>query len=327
MLTINSGINQADNILRSSVQSPGKPEERFVGMGNVLSENDLSGEKRKSLTSGPALSPPIISTSTLDVHKFSALLKSVEEKNTSLDIFEGGGFNKANENILHCIKGMQNEKDTFFDISNMSSNAIALLVAANVLMLSLGQADSQLAGKLSLVSFDAAKNIASSMRREGAEMLAGNILQSALQLGVTGVGAKVALKGLRNEKLALQQNSVKLNTLADTGKETSELSRQNIMENLAVKAHSKQVVGNAIMSNSIAVGTIAVSSGQYAATLERSSQQIQQASNRVAGTASEDSRENARKVNNLIQEMLKIMESISQSKMATMAAIAGNIRG
>ncbi|HAK5293734.1 TPA: hypothetical protein H1V50_003884 [Salmonella enterica] len=327
MLTINSGINQADNILRSFVQSPGKPEERFVGMGNVLSENDLSGEKRKSLTSGPALSPPIISTSTLDVHKFSDLLKSVEEKNSSLDIFEQSGFNQANENILHCIKGMQNEKDTFFDISNISSNAIALLVAANVLMLSLNQADSQLAGKLSLVSFDAAKNIASSMRREGVGMLVGNISQSALQLGLTGVGAKVGLKGLKNEKLALQQNSAKLNPLADTGKESSELSRQNIMENLAVKARSKQMTGNAIMSNSIAVGTIAGSSGQYAATQERSLQQIQQASNRVAAAASEDSRENARKVNNLIQEMLKIMESISRSKMATMAAIAGNIRG
>ncbi|EAM8390749.1 hypothetical protein ABI54_25870, partial [Salmonella enterica] len=42
--------------------------------------------------------------------------------------------------------------------------------------------------------------------------------------------------------------------------------------------------------------------------------------------ASDDVRESARKANSLIQEILKIMESISQSKMTTMAAVAGNIR-
>ncbi|MFA3910805.1 IpaC/SipC family type III secretion system effector, partial [Salmonella enterica] len=75
-----------------------------------------------------------------------------------------------------------------FDISGMSSSAVALLAAANTLMLTLNQADSKLSGMLSLVSFDAAKTTASSMMREGMNVLSGSISQSALQLGITGVG-------------------------------------------------------------------------------------------------------------------------------------------
>nr|WP_284729474.1 IpaC/SipC family type III secretion system effector [Escherichia coli] len=56
------------------------------------------------------------------------------------------------------------------------------------------------------------------------------------------------------------------------------------------------------------------------------SSRLARASNRVAGTASDDVRESARKANSLIREILKIMESISQSKMTSMAAVAGNIR-
>ncbi len=100
-----------------------------------------------------------------------------------------------------------------------------------MLMLSLNQADTRLAGKLSLVSFDAAKNMADSMKREGIGMLAGNISQSVLQLGLTGVGAKFGLKGLKNEKLALRQNTAKM-TLTNDVKGTG----QNIKDNLAFNA-------------------------------------------------------------------------------------------
>ncbi|SUG46139.1 pathogenicity island 1 effector protein [Salmonella enterica subsp. arizonae] len=86
----------------------------------------------------------------------------------------------------------------------MSSNAVALLAAANVLMLTLNQADTQLSSKLSLVSFEAAKTTASSMIREGMNALSGSISQSALQMGITSVGAKLEYKGLQNERGALK---------------------------------------------------------------------------------------------------------------------------
>lgn len=251
----------------------------------------------------------------------ASFLKNAGEDTVLLSSVEKEFIKKANEEIQRCMEEKQAGKEDFFDISNLSSGAIALLVAASMLMLSLNQADTRLAGKLSLVSFDAAKNMADSMKREGIGMLAGNISQSVLQLGLTGVGAKFGLKGLKNEKLALRQNTAKM-TLTNDVKGTG----QNIKDNLAFNARRQEMTGNAIMQNSTAVGNIAGGSGQYAATLERSEQQISQASNRVAGTASDDVRESARKANSLIQEILKIMESISQSKMTSMAAVAGNIR-
>ncbi len=95
----------------------------------------------------------------------------------------------------------------------MSSSAVALLAAANTLMLTLNRADSKLSGKLSLVSFDAAKTTASSMMREGMNALSGSISQSALQLGITGVGAKLEYKGLQNERGALKHNAAKIDKL------------------------------------------------------------------------------------------------------------------
>lgn len=105
------------------------------------------------------------------------------------------------------------QKSESFDISGMSSSAVALLAAANTLMLTLNRADSKLSGKLSLVSFDAAKTTASSMMREGMNALSGSISQSALQLGITGVGAKLEYKGLQNERGALKHNAAKIDKL------------------------------------------------------------------------------------------------------------------
>ncbi|VEB55051.1 pathogenicity island 1 effector protein [Salmonella enterica subsp. enterica] len=66
--------------------------------------------------------------------------------------------------------------------------------------------------------------------------------------------------------------------------------------------------------------------GSTPLTQERSEQQISQVNNRVASTASDEARESSRKSTSLIQEMLKTMESINQSKASALAAIAGNIR-
>lgn len=325
MFTVNSGMNPSVNAPQMLVQPLPQPGLRFANVNNILSASGLIDEGGRA----PALDPVLVSpTGGLSVRKMRdavIFLKNAEENMMSLNAVEREFIKKANEKI-RCMEEKQAGKEDFFDITHLSSGAVALLVAANMLMLSLNQADTRLAGKLSLVSFDAAKNMADSMKREGTGMLAGNISQSALQLGLTGVGAKFGLKGLKNEKLALQQNTAKLKTLADDVKGPVSRPEQNIKDNLALNARRQEMTGDAIMRNSMAVGSIAGSSGQYAATLERSEQQISQASNRVAGSASDDVRESARKASSLIQEILKIMESISQSKMTTMAAVAGNIR-
>lgn len=321
MFTVNSGMNPSVNTSQVLVQPLTQPGLRFASVNELLSAPGMTEEGRGASASDPVLVPPAGDLSVRKMRDAASFLKNAGEDTVLLSSVEKEFIKKANEEIQRCMEEKQAGKEDFFDISNLSSGAIALLVAASMLMLSLNQADTRLSGKLSLVSFDAAKNMADSMKREGIGMLAGNISQSVLQLGLTGVGAKFGLKGLKNEKLALRQNTAKM-TLTNDVKGTG----QNIKDNLAFNARRQEMTGNAIMQNSTAVGNIAGSSGQYAATLERSEQQISQASNRVAGTASDDVRESARKANSLIQEILKIMESISQSKMTSMAAVAGNIR-
>ncbi|ENJ4210987.1 type III secretion system translocon subunit SctB [Escherichia coli] len=321
MFTVNSGMNPSVNTSQMLVQSLTQPGLRFASVNEILSAPGMTEEGRGASASDPVLVPPAGDLSVRKMRDAASFLKNAGEDTVLLSSVEKEFIKKANEEIQRCMEEKQAGKEDFFDISNLSFGAIALLVAASMLMLSLNQADTRLAGKLSLVSFDAAKNMADSMKREGIGMLAGNISQSVLQLGLTGVGAKFGLKGLKNEKLALRQNTAKM-TLTNDVKGTG----QNIKDNLAFNARRQEMTGNAIMQNSTAVGNIAGGSGQYAATLERSEQQISQASNRVAGTASDDVRESARKANSLIQEILKIMESISQSKMTSMAAVAGNIR-
>lgn len=321
MFTVNSGMNPSVNTSQMLVQSLTQLGLRFASVNEILSAPGMTEEGRGASASDPVLVPPAGDLSVRKMRDAASFLKNAGEDTVLLSSVEKEFIKKANEEIQRCMEEKQAGKEDFFDISNLSSGAIALLVAASMLMLSLNQADTRLAGKLSLVSFDAAKNMADSMKREGIGMLAGNISQSVLQLGLTGVGAKFGLKGLKNEKLALRQNTAKM-TLTNDVKGTG----QNIKDNLAFNARRQEMTGNAIMQNSTAVGNIAGGSGQYAATLERSEQQISQASNRVAGTASDDVRESARKANSLIQEILKIMESISQSKMTSMAAVAGNIR-
>lgn len=304
----------------------------------------------------------------------------------------------VNQQLERKVKE-QAEQGKPFDISGLSSSAIALIVAANVLMLALNTADTLLSGKLSQVSFDAAKSTAASMVREGMSILASSISQSTLQLGITTVGAKTEYKGISNERGALKYNGGKLealnvervgmknalntNNATKLGVETDSLSKletqstkgtiqqnlnqaslqkqgdsvnlqasnqkinlehqaalsrtlddvdadittqQNTLSDNTLKARNKQTLGGAIMKSSQAVGGVAGSSGQYTATLERSEQQINQANSRVASTASEDTRESSQKTRNLIQELLRMMDSISQSKNAAIGTVAGNIR-
>ncbi len=322
--------------------------------------------------------------------------------NQDLNALANNVTTKANEVVQTQLREQQAEVGKFFDISGMSSSAVALLAAANTLMLTLNQADSKLSGKLSLVSFDAAKTTASSMMREGMNALSGSISQSALQLGITGVGAKLEYKGLQNERGALKHNAAKIDKLTTeshsiknvlNGQNSVKLGAEGVdslkslnmkktgtdatknlndatlksnagtsaTESLGIKNSNKQIslnirlfcrnvlslsnpifvlssmdmridarkmqmTGDLIMKNLVTVGGIAGASGQYAATQERSEQQISQVNNRVASTASDEARESSRKSTSLIQEMLKTMESINQSKASALAAIAGNIR-
>lgn len=408
MLINNAVINPATYLNNHSVENTPQSGSQSISVKDILSSIGITSSKISELGLSPTLTAPAPGILTKTTGTVTSFLKtSIQNADIKQDLnaLANNFSHKANDMVQTHLREQKAQVGTFFDISGMSSSAVALLAAANTLMLTLNQADTQLSGKLSLVSFDAAKTTASSMMREGMNALSGSISQSALQLGITGVGAKLEYKGLQNERGALKhnaskidkltteshsiknvlngQNSVKLGaegvdslkslnmkkTGADATKNLNDVTlksnagagateslgikdsnkqispehqailskrlesvesdirlEQNTMDMTRIDARKLQVTGDVIMKNSVTVGGIAGSSGQYAAIQERSEQQISQVSNRVASTASDEARESSRKSTSLIQEMLKAMESINQSKASALAAIAGNIR-
>ncbi|MGL6148672.1 MAG: IpaC/SipC family type III secretion system effector [Plesiomonas sp.] len=402
-----SAIN-AYNTNISNYYVPNTSETAVAAKPAGLSINDLSPilGQAVSKTLNDILRAPNLTAPSVNINKdMSSAVKAY-----LLDILENPSFIRdlgalsekvesgVNQQLESKVKE-QAEQGKPFDISGLSSSAVALIVAANVLMLALNTADTLLSGKLSQVSFDAAKSTAASMVREGMSILASSISQSTLQLGITAVGAKTEYKGISNERGALKHNGGKLealnveragmknalntNNATKLGVETDSLSKletqstkgqiqqnlnqaslqkpsdsvnlqassqqikpehqaalsrtlddvdaeiatqQNALSDNTLKARNKQTTGDAIMKSSQAVGGVAGSSGQYTATLERSEQQISQANSRVASTAAEDTRESSQKTRNLIQELLRVMDSISQSQNAAIGTVAGNIR-
>ncbi|EBF0842077.1 IpaC/SipC family type III secretion system needle tip complex protein [Salmonella enterica subsp. enterica] len=408
MLINNAVINPATYLNNHSVENTPQPGSQSISVKDILSSIGITGSKVSELGLSPTLTAPAPGVLTQTTGTVTSFLKTSIQNadiNQDLNALANNVTTKANEVVQTQLREQKAEVGTFFDISGMSSSAVALLAAANVLMLTLNQADTKLSGKLSLVSFDAAKTTASSMQREGINAMSGSISQSALQLGITGVGAKLEYKGLQNERGALKHNAAKIDKLTteshsiknvlngqnsvklgaegvdslkslnmkktgadatknlndatlksnagasateslgikDSNKQISPehqaiLSKrlesvesdirleQNTMDMTRIDARKKQMTGDLIMKNSVTVGGMAGSAGQFAAIQERSEQQISQVNNRVASTASDEARESSRKSTSLIQEMLKAMESINQSKASAFAAIAGNIR-
>lgn len=251
-------------------------------------------------------------------------------------------FIRVSELVQDRIKE-QVEQGKPLDITGLSSQAVALLVAANSLLLLLDKAQTAMSSKLSLVSFDAARSIAASMEREGLDSLSGSISQSALQLGITAVGAKMESKGLKNERSALKQQGgelAKLNDKLGTELKNGALGsqsrihdinaeialKQSIFDDKKLLARGQQTSGDAVMKSSQAIGTVAGGAGQYAATVERAEQQISQANSRVATSASDEARESSRKILALISELMNYMNTIIQSQNNTAGNVASNIR-
>lgn len=403
--TVSVNINRFSSV--QDIETKSSAKTLGVNIGDILPLlNTAVGEALSNKQSGPELNPPSIG---LSQDALNTLKTYLQDKQNDPDFLRSFGelHEKIESGVNKVVESKikeQSEQGKSLNISGLSSSAIALIAAANVLMLSLNTADSKLSSTLSLVSFDAAKSTAASMEREGMNALSGSISQSALQLGITAVGAKTEQKGISNERGALKNNGKKLEGLhaeradikrtlnthnstklgadadglstleTQSGKgkisqnlneatqrpgiddmagdsvnlqasnqrlspehqatlgrrlddiDTDIASQQNALDDNKLQARVKQTTGDTIMKSSQAVGGIAGASGQYAATLERSEQQISQANNQVAKTASEDTRESAQKTRSLIQELLRMIESIGQSKSATIGAVAGNIR-
>ena len=198
---------------------------------------------------------------------------------------------------------------------------------------------------------DEARNIQGALGRQGSVKLgadadsmkdiklaspqAGNRQSLAEMNAQPGAGAGVAdgMAAAREGAVPLQASNQRLASqheaaLGSVGDDIPVKTRaeQAALEDTRLKSQAKQTTGKAIMEASNAAGGIAGGSGRYAATLEQADQQISQASGRVASNASDEARERSRKADSIIQDLLKTLEGVSQSKSAAMGAIAGNIR-
>lgn len=177
-------------------------------------KNDIAIQ---SFFTGPELAAPVKAPSPEVLSELVLFLQGkTEDPDFTGDInkLHSNLFNKVEELLQSKIKETGLEEGKFLDISGFSSKAVSLLVAANILMLSLSQSETQLSTKLALVSFEATKTTAASLIREGMDMLSGAISQSALQLGITAVGAKKEHSGIQHERGALKHNATKLNKLS-----------------------------------------------------------------------------------------------------------------
>lgn len=399
-------INRFSSVFQD-IETKSSAKTLGVNIGDILPYLDKANGNAQVKTSGvPDLNAP---SSVLSQEAMDNLKTYVQDKKNDPDFL--GSFGVLTEKLESGVNKVvdnrvkeQVEQGKSLNISGFSSSAIELIVAANVLMLTLNTADSKLSSTLSLVSFDAAKSTAASMEREGMNALSGSISQSTLQLGITAIGAKTEQKGISNERGALKNNGKKLEALhaertdikrtlnthnstklgadpdglstleTQSGKgkisqnlneaaqrpgiddmagdsvnlqtsnqrlspehqaalgrrsddiETEIAIQQNTLDDNKLQARAKQTTGHAIMNSSQAVGSIAGSSGQYAATLDRSEQQINQANNQVARTASEDTRENAQKTRSLKEVFANMIDTINKSKSDAAAFVAGNLR-
>lgn len=127
-----------------------------------------------------------------------------------------------------------------------------------------------------------------------------------------------------NKRLSPEHHAVLSSRLQKIETEADELDLA--LNDSKLQARNNQTTGDVMMRTSQVVGNIASSSGQYAAAVERSDSQIAQAGSRVATSSSDESREMSSKARNILQDLVHMMDSITQSKAAAAGAIAGNIR-
>ncbi|MGL5103433.1 MAG: IpaC/SipC family type III secretion system effector [Plesiomonas sp.] len=140
-----------------------------------------------------------------------------------------------------------------------------------------------------------------------------------------------ANSGSRDIELAPSNKQFSEEHTAALGNPSNGLSAQQLDESMALELNrlsgqGRYAVGQAIMQSSHAVNSMAMAGGTFAAALERSDQQISQASSRVADNASQETRESSRKSDTIIQDLIRMVDAVNQSRSAAMGAIAGNIR-
>ncbi|AXE33376.1 hypothetical protein DK843_03040 [Chromobacterium phragmitis] len=317
--------------------------EGAVSIASLLSALKAGGETGRSLASAlagkPDLAAPKAGLQPQDVGVLRAWLS---------DKLNDAQFTGGLEQTIDKMESILNEElaklgdanpDAGFDISGLSTRMAALLAQAIVLMSALRTNDSALSGKLSIVSIQSAEATAASIVREGMNHLLSSVSQSMVQVAVSAASMAKQGKGLSQEKMALKGHAERMRPLNNEAsfmeKNKGQLSHsmksaiqaeENRFKLDMNGVQSKQMSGKAMGEIGGSLAGISGGAGKYAASLEQSQQQVSQASGRVASNAADEARDRSRKADGIIQDLLRALDSITQSKSGAISTIAGNLR-
>ncbi|OKT32840.1 invasin, partial [Escherichia coli] len=171
------------------------------------------------------------------------------------------------------------------------------------------------------------KNLATAQSLE--KELAGSKLglNKQIDTNITSPQTNSSTKFLGKNKLA--PDNISLSTEHKTSLSSPDISLQDKIDTQrrayelnTLSAQQKQNIGRATMETSAVAGNISTSGGRYASALEEEEQLISQASSKQAEEASQVSKEASQATNQLIQKLLNIIDSITQSRNSTASQIA-----
>lgn len=317
---------------KESVSSKKLSKTVGINIGELLPPLDKEVGKAQGVTSGgPKLNAP---SNVLSQDATKALKKHLQDKLNDPDFLRSFGEqhkkSKASVNKLvenadtapNKVKA-QAEQGQPLDISELSPSEVALIVRASVLMMLLDIADTKLSNKLSIANYTAAEKSASLLKSQGMDTLSASIAGGIVGVGITIAGATTEGNALKRERGAMKSYNDGLEGALDDNTRTN---LKNLLKDEQLQSRVKQAVGHAVTNSSQPVSGIVNSVGQYASALDSSDKEIKDADSKVLGTGAEDMRNNSQKIRDLIKELLRMIDSLSQSRNTTIGTVAGNIR-
>ncbi|WP_186795933.1 IpaC/SipC family type III secretion system effector, partial [Salmonella enterica] len=138
MLINNAVINPATYLNNHSVENTPQSGSQSISVKDILSSIGITSSKISELGLSPTLTAPAPGVLTQTTGTVTSFLKTSIQNadiNQDLNALANNFSHKANDMVQTHLREQQAEVGKFFDISGMSSNAVALLAAANVLML------------------------------------------------------------------------------------------------------------------------------------------------------------------------------------------------
>ncbi|HDC4248323.1 TPA: hypothetical protein ORR86_002862 [Escherichia coli] len=340
MNTINSGnmkVSQSDSLRQENIA-------KTLATNVIKNAKVMSGLGLKTVNIGDAtLVSPSLTNYFLNKENSLSVLNQLRDfglqKTSFTDKACSVVFNAANKLNTNDADG----NDDFFDISHISPQGVNLLTAAIILSNALYRSEIELSSNLSVISFEHAQTAADKIKEEGYDALWGAVGQAGIALGAAGagtvmqVGSSVKERGVYSEAKknstpetpvvtsTTPSSSVAGNISIPAGSQENELVLSAEQQKRLKSAQSLNFIGHFVSQIGTFGGTVAMQLGQMNVKVDQASSQIEQAQSQATNVAADNLRNVSSSVLNLIQEMLKTMDSLCQSKLSNMTVFSSHI--